>query len=782
MFIEEIKIDRYGPVSFRDPVRLSPFTLFFGQNEAGKSLTIDAFVKFLLGKESSGFYKINRVDEYPHGYLIVNVDGKIFKLPEMGTLKTCTKLNLETADFKNVFIIRSSNLDIPDNSNFFLEVTERLTGIKASIIDDLKEQIRNIANLTPRNSFKDVKEIQLKSRLERAEKTIKEIDNLYEELKTRDFDQLVQKYVEEGEYLEKIHREIADLNNAKFRDEYKKALQALTSIKSIKKQLESYRKIREDVKQRWSNLINDKKRIDIEIENDQVKLNDLKSEIEVLKVKLDKISKEFEILNNRMNQITKIKPLIEELEEKESDLEKIKVKKDKVFKPLIYISLIITTLSTLVSIFLHTIYPFTFSIAFLIFSLIGFFNYHVKRGNLRKLIRRLRIMLAKYGIDSGVDRIENIEQSVQRFEEYFEQKKRELDNYRNNLEVTKRLCEELEKKIKENKRKIEDINEKIIQLKDNFGVSGYDEYCKKLDKKNILYNELITNQNYLKKVFPTQEQHSINGLDNSVMMDDDTITWEKRIKELEKYRDLADGVEYDQIRYEELVKEKGEIEEEIDLLSKKLENIKDDVKTVERKINDILRTGPDYVHISTITDLISAKERLTSFIETNQRKRELAVIAIQVFDEIKKKKRGEVSALFSKNSDISDLYREISGGKYQEVVYNSDNSRIIVKDKDGFWLDIDKLSSGAFDQLYFSIRIVLAKKLLGNKNGFFIMDDPFIRSDKERLVKQLKTLGNIVKLGWQVLYFSAKDEVKDLMQDILDDVDFSILEMSSVVL
>ena len=47
------------------------------------------------------------------------------------------------------------------------------------------------------------------------------------------------------------------------------------------------------------------------------------------------------------------------------------------------------------------------------------------------------------------------------------------------------------------------------------------------------------------------------------------------------------------------------------------------------------------------------------------------------------------------------------------------------------------------------------------------MDDPFIKADPERLRRQLAMLKRICKQGWQVIYFSAKGEVKDaLAKDI----------------
>ncbi|MEM5801014.1 MAG: hypothetical protein QXD54_05595, partial [Candidatus Aenigmatarchaeota archaeon] len=102
---------------------------------------------------------------------------------------------------------------------------------------------------------------------------------------------------------------------------------------------------------------------------------------------------------------------------------------------------------------------------------------------------------------------------------------------------------------------------------------------------------------------------------------------------------------------------------------------------------------------------------------------------------------------------------------YEEVIFNQETEKIEVRRVDGKVLEADKLSGGAYDQLYFSIRVALGEKLLKGEQGFFIMDDPFIKADPNRLNKQIEVLKQISKLGWQIIYFSAKGEIRDLLKE-----------------
>jgi uncharacterized protein YhaN len=47
------------------------------------------------------------------------------------------------------------------------------------------------------------------------------------------------------------------------------------------------------------------------------------------------------------------------------------------------------------------------------------------------------------------------------------------------------------------------------------------------------------------------------------------------------------------------------------------------------------------------------------------------------------------------------------------------------------------------------------------------MDDPFIKADTDRLANQLNVLKRISEEGWQILYFTAKDEVKNALKEDL---------------
>ena len=48
---------------------------------------------------------------------------------------------------------------------------------------------------------------------------------------------------------------------------------------------------------------------------------------------------------------------------------------------------------------------------------------------------------------------------------------------------------------------------------------------------------------------------------------------------------------------------------------------------------------------------------------------------------------------------------------------------------------------------------------MGDEKGFFLLDDPFLKADEDRLLKGVRMLKNFSQAGWQVIYFTAKKEI-----------------------
>ena len=149
-----------------------------------------------------------------------------------------------------------------------------------------------------------------------------------------------------------------------------------------------------------------------------------------------------------------------------------------------------------------------------------------------------------------------------------------------------------------------------------------------------------------------------------------------------------------------------------------------------------------------------------------------------IFLEIDAEERSRVGDLFGPAARVSTLFREITDGRYRSVGYDVEQDEIHVVQNNGKSLRATALSGGAFDQLYLAIRLGIAEKLLPTSKGFFIMDDPFIKADSSRLATLMETLRRFVRDGWQILYFSAKQEVLDALAPDIRAGDVRLVELN----
>ena len=181
MRIKEFIINRYGPLSYDTPVRLGDFTLLWGENEHGKTLTIDALIKLLLGRNVRDFVRIDRVAENPSGYAVIeDNEGKEIKVPDDGSLTSIA--GLSASECRNIFVIRNSELLIEKEEQFYTDITDQLTGLRTTEIERLQNILRDLGRLTPGGSLRNTGVEKLKDGIDTARFTCDRIQTLVEKV------------------------------------------------------------------------------------------------------------------------------------------------------------------------------------------------------------------------------------------------------------------------------------------------------------------------------------------------------------------------------------------------------------------------------------------------------------------------------------------------------------------------------------------------------------------------------------------------------------------------
>lgn len=756
MKVKEFSIIQYGPLPNTGRISLGNFNLFWGKNEEGKTLTIDALVKLLLGRNIRDFEdNINRVEDDPEGYVILEDDeGKDVKLSERGNLTKVAELT--PSECRNIFIIRNSDLSIANESKFYTNITDRLTGLRTEEISKIKENLQEMGKITPGGEFSDVKDEKLRTRINNAKNLIEKIDSLNKKIKEEELDKLEETSVGLREKIGLLTQKLESFEEARKREQYEKGKASWEELQEALKGIKNMEIYNDTDEQLWRDCEKDIKDKSKENEDLFLELSDVGKTFQEVGKGLNEKEKIFQIFNGRKKKVDDELKL--ELKDYQTKYEKQlqREEQNKIFTPLKIIFSILWGISLLVAILRPSL--FILPILFLILTL-GFWLFDilwVRRGRTQLARKRGTITMtaAKFELESK--NIEGIFSKIQSFNEEYDKKQRELEELRiKKGGIEGKIKEIREKRIPEIERKIEEAQDKINKIKGKSKEETLAEYSNKLASKQKYEKSAENQKSILENLFKKRGEK----------LEENISFWQEEIDMLKGYQDKAKKVEYKEKEVSKLKEEKTLLEKSLIDLNDKMSHFRKNLEEIEREANEILKPE-DFLPCDTLVDLAAIKEKVQYFLNENESNKEAVLEIKRIFEKIEMEEKEKVGELFAGDGSIAMHFSEITGGLYEGVSLDQEG-KIKVQRKGGVTLEAEKLSGGAYDQLYLCIRLALGEKLLKGKKGFFILDDPFIKADPDRLNRQMMMLKKISALGWQVMYFSAKGEVRDsLMKDI----------------
>jgi uncharacterized protein YhaN len=396
------------------------------------------------------------------------------------------------------------------------------------------------------------------------------------------------------------------------------------------------------------------------------------------------------------------------------------------------------------------------------------FLFTQKKAHFAAVFERIRLTVSRFELSAGSP--EELYSSIQKFEEDHQRKSEKLQDVRRNKEKLEESIRELQdEKIPAVQQKITEAEKKIQEIKARSKEESLEEYARKLKSKNELEASIREQAIVLKSHFGEKGKQ----------LEENISYWSGEVAKLEQYKDKAKGMKHSETAASTLDEAKRKCEDELREVNSKLQSLRKEMKETERKANDILRLE-EPLYCETSVDLKVIKDKLQSFVDANESNKDNALKAIEIFEEIEREEKEKVSELFGAENPVSKYFSEITDGLYEEVLFDQETSKIQVRRKNGEILAADKLSGGAYDQLYLSIRLALGERLLKGKKGFFIMDDPLVKADPDRLQRQIQTLRKISELGWQVMYFSAKGEIKDALKEDIKTGAINCVEVQGI--
>lgn len=126
---------------------------------------------------------------------------------------------------------------------------------------------------------------------------------------------------------------------------------------------------------------------------------------------------------------------------------------------------------------------------------------------------------------------------------------------------------------------------------------------------------------------------------------------------------------------------------------------------------------------------------------------------------------------------IRDLIKKFTAGRY-ETVSMEEEGLFVENETESYALE--QMSSGAREQVLLALRMGLASVVCGRQSLFLILDDAFQYSDWQRREQLVLQAVQIVQSGWQVIYLTMDDDIRDRFRtaaEVLDEGMFRLIEL-----
>ena len=827
MIIKNLFIEKFGKIKNLN-IDLKPeINIVYGENESGKS-TIENFIfTCLYGAVGSKKYNIDNTrtkhipynENFTFGTMLINynkndiiIERKIGKTRKDDLFRSFYKENYTQAPYPENIGQEIFNLDYKgfiktlfvsqENTKIYDEKDEGLISKLTNLVETgdeeisftrainkINEEIKKIKGIR-KNGILDELYIKLnelhiefnnsKEKEEVKEKYIKELYILKEDLEKNRKEQKEIKELKEKLYLHNIEDEFVRLSRqisalSKLKEE------RLNGIKSISR--DEFNKLRKieislrDLEEKLRNIENsifeqkryiEKLNIDKddfvgfkEVSKDDIyKIISLEGEIALIKDQLREYENTDSIDEKIYNEKNEIKKILNRYEKSILGLKKnITI---PIFLGIVILGLVIFFLNP----FKESIYfKYLFLVLYLILGYlfskkinIIFKNYNLKKSD--NLENKITDLADKIGVDykeiykskKAIDNTADIKKK--------DKLKNKLDNitsYKKDifLKTNTKTIEELIEK----DNKYQNLNEKLKETENSI-------VAKELEKNNLKSLIEIKKESFIPSIKDIGYEKE-EPKDYLLYLD----KYELHLLRIEDIRVKEEALNYS---IESLIgdRNKDEILNEIEKI-KKLGLIekynKNEIESKDSEIRDLEINLLE--RISEIENKVS-KITMRSSLEVEEeiillKKEEEDLLryheTLNLTKDILKESHEKLSEdyISELNSKVSYNYNFITGRKRDIKVSEIFDMKFL---EDGKILSETYLSKGSLDQLYLSLRIAMSDIMFKGKKVPFILDEPFVHYDKERVKNTLDLLWS-KKEQYQFIIFTCHDREIDLIEN-----------------
>lgn len=347
-----------------------------------------------------------------------------------------------------------------------------------------------------------------------------------------------------------------------------------------------------------------------------------------------------------------------------------------------------------------------------------------KKNGLIEEIQMLEDNIKRYLnlIKEDLVSMESIRKLKGEYSKYLEQKRQEIE--------TENEINGLIKEVKGAESKQKDIESNLTKLYEKNKVNSIDAFKEGLERK----------KNYERSLQLLESKKSL--LNN--ILGENNIDFLKK-----KSQDFAETIGQDikALDKEELIANLKEINDII------LET-KNELTRFEEKVRILSSSTTELVQIE---EELIRKNRIKDEFERNLSSLELAKNTI---DKISRNIQRDFAPRL--NNEVGKIINKVTVGKYIEVKITENLEIKVVDPSNNKLVDVEKLSGGTIDQLYFAMRFGIIDIIKEENNLPLILDDCFVQYDYDRLANILEFLSR-ESLNRQIILFTCHNREKEIL-------------------
>ncbi len=758
--LDRAEIDRYGPLVDCRPPLEDDLTIVAGPNESGKTLYLEALLQILDPDVRTHMDPDPRVGADPTGRVVLEEDGTTHELGEETRLPDVSPIDAH--HLRNLFVIRDSDLALPEGPDYYTSLVEQLGNIHTSEIEAIVERLCGVGHITKRSrNLVDRKGEYTGTAKEEAVALADDIEAYLEQIEDRGIGDLARDRLRTRRELRQVE---ADL-------ERQETARDLARLESGRANLDTHRSANERLAELAAfdrETLEELRDLEGEIERTEAALEGLEEDLAAAQAKHENLQDELQEARADRRELQRREPDVDALEESLSEyrdrtsgdpgaMESSLVLRRRAAIAALLGAGIAGTAGALAD----SVPAFGISAGLLVAAGAAWWFHHRLASGVEDAASR-EGRLVQEARDAGLEvaDVEEIAPIVRGFQESLESAIRRVQRLETETDSAADRIDALETDTAETDQRLQDLEDQLATALSTVGVESIAAFEERVEERETTQRERRGARIYLETEL---------GQPDSDDPAEKTASWAEELDGLAA--DLGDTDvdpdDLDETRLEALREQQAELDDRLDTLESDLQDFKERLDEFQRRAHEL--NPPDFVEAApelrarTVVGLEDLESSLRDVVDEIERNATVSREAIGLLDAIAAEEAEKVSTLFDPEGPASRTFEALTDGRYTAVDYDPDAETLTVTTADGTDRPVHQLSRGTRDQLYFAARRSLASQLLRDGTGFLLLDDPFLAADSERLRNGFETLQRLTEEGWQIVYLTAKAEVYEGM-------------------